>query len=256
MNRKGGGLTPAASAIVEVGGTKTSFRLVNSRGAVIRKKILPSDPARLKSQIKKFLKSGGRREKLVAGIRGVWTEPEKRCWRKELRGLAKKISVMSDIELAFVENFPKGCGIILNAGTGSIAYGRSPSGKTARAGGLGPMLGDEGSAFWIGKEYLRRGPLAKDWKKVRAVAKSSNPVAEVAGFSRIVLAQAAHGDRLCRSIVDQAQGELAKLADNVRKELGGRKVPLKLAGGLFENKFFLNRFLQKWKKWLLRNDGG
>ena len=50
----------------------------------------------------------------------------------------------------------------LVAGTGSVAYGRNAAGKTARAGGWGYLAGDEGSAYWIGREALAALALALD----------------------------------------------------------------------------------------------
>src|ERR671922_279575 len=51
-------------------------------------------------------------------------------------------------------------GALLLAGTGSIVLGRDARGRLVRAGGLGPLIGDEGSAFWLGREWLRRAPEA------------------------------------------------------------------------------------------------
>ena len=46
-------------------------------------------------------------------------------------------------------------GVVIVAGTGSIAYGRNARGEAARAGGWGYVLGDEGSGYWIGRLALR-----------------------------------------------------------------------------------------------------
>src|SRR3989304_4407417 len=46
-------------------------------------------------------------------------------------------------------------GPLVPAGTGSIVIGRDARGRWARAGGLGPLLGDEGSAFWLGRGGVR-----------------------------------------------------------------------------------------------------
>ena len=46
-------------------------------------------------------------------------------------------------------------GVVVIAGTGSIAYGRNERNQAARAGGWGYMLGDEGSGYWIGRAALR-----------------------------------------------------------------------------------------------------
>ena len=61
------------------------------------------------------------------------------------------IDVVGDIQIALEAAFDAGPGVIVIAGTGSIAYGRNQAGNTARAGGWGFAIGDEGSAHWIGR---------------------------------------------------------------------------------------------------------
>src|SRR5207237_4815527 len=48
-------------------------------------------------------------------------------------------------------------GMIVIAGTGSIAYGRNEQGEEARAGGLGMGTSNEGSASWTGRRVVRVG---------------------------------------------------------------------------------------------------
>src|SRR2546425_3636851 len=61
---------------------------------------------------------------------------------------------MADAEIALSTAFADGTGIIVSAGTGSIAYARDPAGQLHRAGGDGWQLGDEGGGYWL----RRRGP--------------------------------------------------------------------------------------------------
>ncbi len=56
---------------------------------------------------------------------------------------------MHDGESALWGVFPDGVGIVVNAGTGSIAFGRTKEDRIVRAGGWGHIVGDEGSAYWI-----------------------------------------------------------------------------------------------------------
>ncbi len=267
--------------VVEVGGTKTSFQLVDENNGLIASNIVPSqtsvipaeagihvvyhpsknldsrlkhsgitpfvmEPSVLKKQIRQVLKKRAITS-LTIGMRGVWTPSEKNIWKQTLRGLAPHIHVMSDIELAFHQYFPGGCGIVLNAGTGSIAYGRSPNGKVARAGGLGPLLGDEGSGYWIGRAYLTRHPDKFSWQHLRRIAKSVVPVATIASFAGVALANAAQGHRPARHIINEAVDSLMALAEEVRKKLGMKKAPLVLTGGLFQNQFFRKKFERKLK---------
>jgi N-acetylglucosamine kinase len=62
--------------------------------------------------------------------------------------------VSTDCEIALEAAAGTGPGVVLIAGTGSIAYGRNAAGETARAGGHGPWIGDEGSAFEIGRRAV------------------------------------------------------------------------------------------------------
>ena len=66
-----------------------------------------------------------------------------------------KLLVTHDAIAALYAGNPTGCGVVLIAGTGSIAYGRNEEGEEDRAGGWGYLIGDEGSAVWCGLESLR-----------------------------------------------------------------------------------------------------
>ena len=60
---------------------------------------------------------------------------------------ARLTQVATDYEVALEAAVGSGPGVVLIAGTGSVAYGRNAAGETARAGGYGPWIGDEGSAL-------------------------------------------------------------------------------------------------------------
>ena len=62
--------------------------------------------------------------------------------------------MLPDAVIALNDAFGEDAGIVLIAGTGSMAYGRGPSQKMARCGGWGPVCGDEGSGAWIGRRAL------------------------------------------------------------------------------------------------------
>jgi glucosamine kinase len=93
---------------------------------------------------------------LYGGFAGVGREEERRALEIELNrlGVAEEVVVDTDASIAMADAFDEGPGIILLAGTGSIAYGRSIDGRFERSGGWGPTFGDEGSGFWIGKRAL------------------------------------------------------------------------------------------------------
>lgn len=62
--------------------------------------------------------------------------------------------VTTDLDVALEVAAGTGPGVVLIAGTGSAAYGRNAAGETARSGGYGPWIGDEGSAFEIGRRAV------------------------------------------------------------------------------------------------------
>ncbi len=147
--------------------------------------------------------------------------------------------VVGDMEVALEAAVGAGPGAVLIAGTGSIAYGRDESGRTARAGGLGPEVGDEGSAYDIGHRALlafEKGGASRLGRLIEQ-AKLSNPpaVAELASLMPGVLRAAREGDPAARNILEQVAAVLAGLALEVLRELGllESEVPVATSGGVF-----------------------
>jgi N-acetylglucosamine kinase-like BadF-type ATPase len=73
-----------------------------------------------------------------------------------VEGWARRILTVNDAELVLAAGTPEGWGIAVIAGTGSICVGKAPDGTTTRAGGWGHIIGDEGSAYGVAIEALRR----------------------------------------------------------------------------------------------------
>jgi len=73
-----------------------------------------------------------------------------------------RVAVGDDADAALAGAFRGGPGIVVIAGTGSGAVGRDAAGRTARAGGHGYLLGDEGGGYWIGREAVRAALRAAD----------------------------------------------------------------------------------------------
>jgi N-acetylglucosamine kinase-like BadF-type ATPase len=71
------------------------------------------------------------------------------------RARANRLVLVNDGDLVLAAGTPEGSGVAIIAGTGSISVGRSPEGRTARAGGWGFLFGDEGSAFAVAVAGLR-----------------------------------------------------------------------------------------------------
>ncbi|WP_324715536.1 BadF/BadG/BcrA/BcrD ATPase family protein [Carboxydochorda subterranea] len=153
---------------------------------------------------------------------------------------AQAVRVVHDARIALAAATGGGPGIILVAGTGSVAYGMDEQGREARAGGWGYLLGDEGSAYDIGRRavgaVLRaadgRGPATALARVVEAGLGSIEPQAiidavysgaapreRIAGLARGVLQVARGGDRVAEAIVRAAAGELARLVAAVDDRL-------------------------------------
>ena len=148
-------------------------------------------------------------------------------------------------------------GIVITAGTGSIAYGEY-KGRSARAGGWGEIFSDEGSAYWIGREGLglfskmsdgrvAAGPLldlvrarfqlARDIDLCGLINTPGGAArSAIAQLSQTVATAAQSGDEGSKAIFSRAGAELARLADAVRAGLdvpAGEELILSHVGGVF-----------------------
>jgi glucosamine kinase len=172
------------------------------------------------------------------------------------------VGVVGDMVIAMEAAFGAGPGVIVIAGTGSIAYGRNSAGQTARAGGWGFAISDEGSGHWIGRLAVAAsmrafdeagadaaGPLLegimKSWgvttrDQVVVAANAALKIDATHDFAALlpaVLSAAEAGDARARTTLTQAGAELATLAKIVIGRLfgSGESVPVAVSGGVFSN---------------------
>ncbi len=173
--------------------------------------------------------------------------------------LAKTVSgdieIVGDMVIALHAAFGAGPGIVVIAGTGSVAYGRNAKAETARAGGWGSAVSDEGSGYWIGRSAVAaalreadKNPAAKDpllpkimkaWnvetRDELVLAANATPV--FAALFPAVLTAADSGDELVAGILRLAGIELAALAKVImdRLFLRAEEIPVAMSGGVFGN---------------------
>jgi N-acetylglucosamine kinase-like BadF-type ATPase len=177
-------------------------------------------------------------------------------------------TVVSDIELAYRANFADGDGILLYAGTGSVAYAIDENAAVHQIGGWGYLLGDEGAGYWIGKEAIRvalfhieskkqievsslSGQIlekinAHDWSTVKSFVYSQDRSA-IAALSKVVDAAASAGDNDAINILHKAAGHLANLVNRTDQQLARKALPVKFTGGISGSKSLygeLEKFLR------------
>lgn len=168
----------------------------------------------------------------------------------EESGLAREVVIGTDVEVAFASAFPEGPGVLLIAGTGSIAWARTSDGEVLRSGGWGQHLGDEGSGYALGRDGLVLVTRAHDGRvpptllsdvllRACAVKRVDGLVgwmgeatkSEIAALAPLVVAAADEGDAGASELIDRSVRELAELVEPLRSA-ADRMV---LWGGLVAN---------------------
>ena len=176
-----------------------------------------------------------------------------------------KCIIVSDADAALEGAFGGGPGIIVIAGTGSIALGKDTLGNTARSGGYGHLLGDEGSGFWIGREALRKCldefhagntiPLAIKicelfevknlTEAVTAVYQGDKFAAMLGQIAPLVFHDGENGDETTLEIIAQAGREIGKLAVSTAKKLQfDESKRVALIGGLAKRRDVLEFYIK------------
>ena len=148
---------------------------------------------------------------LVVASRNL-TRAEGQRVARSLHRFARAVRVMPDAQAAALGALDGEPGVLVLSGTGSIVVGHDGRGHWARAGGFGPLLGDEGSGFWLGREWVRARTGPGDFDKIRKLAHAAQPAAAVAALAPTVLARARRGDAIASRIVGEGQRRLAACA--------------------------------------------
>jgi glucosamine kinase len=194
---------------------------------------------------------------LVVGASGAGREPERTQLEEALAaaGIAERVVVVTDADLALSAAFGWEAGIVLIAGTGSIAWARLPDGTLARSGGLGWLLGDHGSGYDLALRALRSALLAHEGMghPTRLLQKIANHLdvapgdlprwamqatpADIAALAPDVLDCAKEKDPIARAIVRDATQMLALhvavLASRFPEDVA---VPVAFGGGLLSKR--------------------
>jgi N-acetylglucosamine kinase-like BadF-type ATPase len=166
------------------------------------------------------------------------------------------VEVTHDAKAALYAGNAAGCGVVLISGTGSIAYGRNDQGAEARCGGWGYLVGDEGSAVWIGQEGLRAASYDHDGRGsptritghlfedlgvtdfnglLPLLYGRPHPSPALLAATRPLARAFSEHDGIAVNIVQRGARLLAGMAATVAHTLLLDGGPVYLAGGAFEN---------------------
>lgn len=246
---------------IDGGSSSAKWTLIDQTGAIISKG--SSNPIdghlyRIESQEKmeKFLielrKDLGalNPDQITIGITGLGSvEKIEEYFLKAFPG--SKLSIGTDVALAYRSEFKDGEGIYLYAGTGSIAVHITKTGEEISIGGWGYLLGDEGAGYWIGRAALRHlmnqieelssldelsNAISQiiggsDWPSIRQFVYSKDRSA-IAGLTPIVANCASNGSKSAAAILDNAANHLAELALRMERRLESANMPIAFGGGI------------------------
>jgi N-acetylglucosamine kinase-like BadF-type ATPase len=253
---------------IDGGGTKTKCLLGDEHDIIASETAAGSNVIRLGETVARTAlhqgilsvctKGGIRPEQIVAACAGVGGAAHE-AGREQVRRIIAElvpghIEVIGDMAIAHEAALAGEAGIVVIAGTGSIAYGRNEAGKTSRSGGWGYIISDEGSGHWIGvqavamvAQFSGRGQrtrledrILQRWNlnSVDEIVQRANtfPLPDFAGLFPDVL-DLEGSEPVVGKILERAGVQLADLAEPVHRSLWKPpdSVNVALAGGVFQN---------------------
>ncbi|MGH7186999.1 MAG: N-acetylglucosamine kinase, partial [Pseudomonadota bacterium] len=263
------------------GGTKTECVALDESGALIGAGHAgPSNPLRIGFELAldALLAASGEAVKMLhgdrsavraacAGLAGSSQPAVAKEMRERLAQAFPKahIRVCTDLGIA-LEAAGEGPVVVLIAGTGSAVIGRNRQGQVARAGGYGPQIGDEGSAYDVGRRAVAAALRARDavgpattltdkilpalacpsWEELAARI-AEKPDAVFPQLVPLVVESAGAGDAVASALLIQAANDLASLAVSLIRclDLLGDHFLLAKWGGVFGRSPLLDRRLEE-----------
>ena len=259
---------PAWGLGLDAGGTQTRWALAERGGAIVAQGHVggmsglqlqsPAGVEVLRSTLQALAAvvlphTGGQRVGVVAGFTGLSDAAGQQAMQELLASALPLadgwVTLTHDMDIAYRAAFTPGAGYLVYAGTGSIATFIDAQGQFHRAGGRGPVLGDEGGGYWIAVQAIalvwrnedrepgawRTSAMARrmceavggsDWAHSRQFIYGSDR--GTVGKLALQVAAAAPDDDAARQLLLRAGSELAQLAHCLLQRFGPR--PLVLAG--------------------------
>jgi len=255
---------------IDAGGSKTDCLLADEAGVVLARStgaganLRRVSSAELRATLSECLEELWQKARLpaiiadavCAGFAGAGDARAREQAREVLTELLRphRLYVVGDMEVALEAAVGAGAGVVLVAGTGSIAYGRNGLGRQARAGGRGPGAGDEGSGYDIGCRAVEAVLRAKQGEpptmhltaivlqalgveRIDELEGRVRPAVatELAALVPAVAEASRAGDVAAKEMLAQAASALAGLGLEVMQELGLLEAEVRVAtsGGVF-----------------------
>jgi glucosamine kinase len=260
---------------VDAGGTRTIAALARDEELVRTVTLGPANPnlmgvdaaaGTIDSCIRLVL-DGENPSAIGMGVAGAGDESVAAQLRASLsrRFPNARIALCHDARIALRAALAEGDGLVLIAGTGSIAYAEIGT-QTFCAGGYGYLLGEKGSGYAIGAAALRYLFAAMETGSAQSamladlaahlgvsdragalarIYQSSSPVADIASCAPLVLHHAARGEELSTGIVQQAAQGLFELIARVTLQSRRRALPVVFSGGLLRERNALTERLEQ-----------
>lgn len=189
------------------------------------------------------------------GSAGVSNPDARAALERLLRqcGYHGPLLLVGDHETALAGALGTPVGMVLIAGTGSICFGRSGAGRTARAGGYGHKIDDEGSGYALGRDALAAVVRAADGRAPRTLLTQmvfeKLGISDLGGLVRFTYAPETEkkqiaslaplieqardaGDAAAQAITVRAADELVQIAGAVARSLGMEDGELAMTGSL------------------------
>ena len=253
---------------IDGGGTNTRCTLYDQEGTKIDTLTLPSihfmkvSPKQMSdtlNEAKQYFKKTNHSIKVALGLGGYGANEDiRKLIETAVYSVFPSALIMNDAQLALHASLGQDDGIFLISGTGSIALYQKDKIQTRR-GGFGYLIGDEGSAFWIGKKILERFTQEVDtriprtdlYEKMMTHLKLNSPqdiikvIADQNDNYRNFLAQLSYTMKDCEGVEDiytQAGHELARLANSFQYE---KSTPLAIGGSVLQNNNIVRNSLIK-----------
>ena len=201
---------------------------------------------------------------ICAGVAGARLKSNKDEIRKHLSEELSfsNIIIESDTAVAFEDVFGSDDGLILICGTGSVLFGRL-NGEFVRLGGWGKLLGDDGSSYFIGLNFLKS--LVKQFDKNNdsfeteihlnklyslnrdnIIDKVYHKKYDVASLAPFVVEQARKGDSICREVVEKEIDGVYDLFETFKSKYGmNNNYKVAFTGTLIESDNYFSRLLKE-----------